>query len=53
MSEQPKNEKPRSRALTRKQERFVAEYLVDFNATAAAVRAGYSSHTADAIGMRT
>ena len=50
MSEQPKNEKPRSRALTRKQERFVAEYLVDFNATAAAVRAGYSSRTADAIG---
>lgn len=33
-------------ALTPKQERFVAEYLVDFNATAAAKRAGYSEKTA-------
>jgi phage terminase small subunit len=29
------------RHLTERQERFVAEYLKDFNATAAAVRAGY------------
>ena len=33
-------------ALTPKQERFVQEYLVDLNATAAAKRAGYSGKTA-------
>jgi phage terminase small subunit len=33
--------------LTLKQERFVAEYLVDLNATQAAIRAGYSAKTAD------
>ena len=32
--------------LTAKQERFVAEYLVDLNATQAAIRAGYSAKTA-------
>jgi phage terminase small subunit len=32
--------------LTPKQQRFVAEYLVDLNATQAAVRAGYSRKTA-------
>lgn len=32
--------------LTAKQERFVAEYLVDLNATQAAIRAGYSEKTA-------
>lgn len=37
-------------ALTPKQKRFVAEYLVDLNATAAARRAGYSEKTADRIG---
>ncbi len=37
-------------ALTPKQKRFVAEYLVDLNATAAAKRAGYSVKTADRIG---
>lgn len=37
-------------ALTPKQKRFVAEYLVDLNATAAARRAGYSVKTADRIG---
>ena len=37
-------------ALTPKQRRFVAEYLVDLNATAAARRAGYSVKTADRIG---
>lgn len=36
--------------LTPKQERFVSEYLVDLNATQAAVRAGYSAKTAKAIG---
>lgn len=38
------------RKLTPKQERFVEEYLVDLNATAAARRAGYSAKTADKIG---
>ncbi|MBO4938486.1 MAG: terminase small subunit [Oscillospiraceae bacterium] len=37
-------------ALTEKQARFVAEYLVDLNATQAAIRAGYSEKTAEAIG---
>lgn len=36
--------------LTEKQKRFVAEYLVDLNATKAAIRAGYSAKTADRIG---
>lgn len=37
-------------ALTDKQALFVEEYLVDLNATQAAIRAGYSSDTAGAIG---
>ena len=37
-------------ALTAKQERFVEKYLVDLNATRAAIRAGYSKATAYAIG---
>lgn len=36
--------------LRGKQERFVQEYLIDRNATAAAIRAGYSRKTARAIG---
>ncbi len=36
--------------LTAKQAQFVQEYLVDFNATQAAIRAGYSARTADRIG---
>jgi phage terminase small subunit len=36
--------------LTPRQELFVAEYLVDFNATQAAARAGYSKKTAGKIG---
>tara|TARA_R110000765_G_scaffold335414_1_gene425810 strand:- start:84 stop:635 length:552 start_codon:yes stop_codon:yes gene_type:complete len=38
-------------ALTPKQARFVAEYLIDLNATQAAIRAGYSEKTAHAIGQ--
>lgn len=38
-------------ALTPKQKRFVEEYLIDLNATQAAVRAGYSEKTARAIGQ--
>lgn len=36
--------------MTDKQEKFIAEYLKDFNATAAAKRAGYSAKTAYATG---
>ena len=35
--------------LTPKQQRFVEEYLIDLNATQAAIRAGYSESTARAI----
>ena len=38
--------------LTPKQMRFVDEYLVDFNATQAAIRAGYSEKTANTIGAQ-
>ena len=41
-----------SRPLTPKQQRFVAEYLVDLNATQAAIRAGYSAKTAEQQGPR-
>ena len=33
--------------LTNKQKRFIDEYLIDCNATQAAIRAGYSSKTAN------
>jgi phage terminase small subunit len=36
-------------ALTAKQQRFVDEYLIDLNATQAAIRAGYSQKTARSI----
>lgn len=36
--------------LTPKQARFVEEYLIDLNATQAAIRAGYSERTAEKIG---
>ncbi|MAL41400.1 terminase small subunit [Thalassospira sp.] len=36
--------------LTGKQQRFVEEYLIDQNATQAAIRAGYSEKTAHATG---
>lgn len=36
--------------MTPKQERFVQEYLIDLNATQAAIRAGYSVKTARQIG---
>lgn len=38
--------------LTPKQQRFVAEYLIDLNATQAAIRAGYSVRTAKQQGSR-
>lgn len=36
--------------LTPKQDAFVREYLIDLNATQAAIRAGYSERTARAVG---
>ncbi len=38
--------------MTQKQKRFCDEYLIDLNATQAAVRAGYSERTAYSIGQR-
>lgn len=37
-------------ALKEKQKRFCEEYVIDLNATQAAIRAGYSEETAGAIG---
>lgn len=37
-------------SLTAKQQRFVEEYLIDLNATQAAIRAGYSANTARQTG---
>lgn len=38
--------------LTAKQQRFCDEYLIDLNATQAAIRAGYSERTAEEQGCR-
>lgn len=38
--------------LTPKQKKFVSEYLIDLNATQAAMRAGYSEKTANEQGAR-
>lgn len=38
--------------LTDKQKRFIEEYLVDLNATQAAIRAGYSERTANEQGAQ-
>lgn len=40
----------KSKELTDKQELFCQEYLIDLNATQAAIRAGYSKDTAYSIG---
>ena len=37
--------------MTKKQKRFIEEYLIDLNATQAAIRAGYSPDTAYSIGQ--
>lgn len=39
-------------ALTGKQAKFVDEYLIDLNATQAAIRAGYSANRASEIGYQ-
>jgi len=41
-----------AKPLTPKQQRFVEEYLVDLNATRAAIRAGYSEKTANVEGPK-
>lgn len=38
--------------MTPKQQRFIDEYLIDLNATQAAIRAGYSEKTAYSMGSR-
>ena len=38
--------------VTPKQARFVDEYLIDLNATQAAIRAGYSGEEAREIGIK-
>lgn len=40
------------KALTRRQQCFVDEYLIDLNATRAAMRAGYSEKTAEQLGYQ-
>ncbi len=39
-----------AKKLTAKQQRFCEEYLIDLNATQAAIRSGYSEHTGQRIG---
>lgn len=39
-------------ALTEKQKRFADEYLIDLNATQAAIRAGYSAKTSEQMGYK-
>ena len=41
-----------AKKLTEKQKRFVEEYLIDLNATQAAIRAGYSPKTANEQGTQ-
>lgn len=41
-----------ARSLTEKQKRFIEEYLIDLNATQAAIRAGYSPKTAQEQGSQ-
>jgi len=45
-----REDEPIEKQLTDKERRFVEEYCIDFNQTQAAIRAGYSSKTAHAIG---
>lgn len=40
------------RGLNEKQKRFVEEYLIDLNATQAAIRAGYSKNRASELGYQ-
>ena len=42
----------RIHTVTPKQQRFVEEYLIDLNATQAAIRAGYNKRTAEEQGYQ-
>lgn len=42
---------PKVQPLTAKQQRFIEEYVVDFNAEQAAIRSGYSAKSASFIGF--
>lgn len=48
----PRRPSTKRDGLNPKQQRFVAEYLKDLNATQAAIRAGYSAKTAEQQGPR-
>jgi phage terminase small subunit len=50
--EQAERKQPEPRQPNPRQRRFADEYLVDLNATRAAIRAGYSEHTARQLGAR-
>jgi phage terminase small subunit len=50
MSNQEENKPEETKELNERQRRFVAEYLVDYNATKAAIRAKYSADSAGSIG---
>lgn len=47
-----KKDKENNKSLTAKQEMFCKEYMIDSNATQAAIRAGYSQRTANEQGAR-
>lgn len=46
MKRKPRKKRPANKPLSNKHQLFVAEYLIDLNATQAAIRAGYSPKTA-------
>lgn len=46
------NKNLKDRKLTDKQQKFIQEYLIDFNQTQAAIRAGYSKKTANRIASK-
>ena len=52
MSPQPSTRTMANKKLSPKETRFVDEYLIDLNATQAAIRTGYSIKTAYSIGQR-
>lgn len=52
MATTPRKSATTDRQLTPKQHAFCQEYIVDLNATQAAIRAGYSAKTAEFIGYQ-
>jgi phage terminase small subunit len=51
-TKQPKDGAGSSQILNDRQERFCSEYLIDLNATQAAIRTGYSARTSKVQGAR-